>query len=359
MQENIVCCSTATPADQTAGHCQHNLQDQCLDCSHTPHPYQPQAVHRQMHQPSCATANIEYAEYTTQGGAQSAGQPSDSEEEVTVKVKGPTGDPIEHWDLHVGAQLDILGKMVVLKKANLSTQQWLDGQAGQLLAQKRALEAEVAKFAPVIHAGGLLPSKPQRSEPYGIRDKDQAPLGGKVNLRHLREDITLLAARLRQHKAHVPLAPEFKDLLTEGPDDWSLESQTPHSFASKTPTRALCSRLLTRSYTDANLPSTPSLPTLGETPNALSKLTALNRVNLSEWIDSIPLAASAARDKRCLFVATDTPTGNRLGPGSCKDKRKSGRPNLPGEWNTPGTPGAGGFQSTFRTPHPPYQVAQR
>lgn len=37
----------------------------------------------------------------------------------------------------------------------------------------------------------------------------------QVNLRHLREDITLLAARLRQHKAHVPLAPEFKDLLTE------------------------------------------------------------------------------------------------------------------------------------------------
>ena len=42
-----------------------------------------------------------------------------------------------------------------------------------------------------------------------------APTGGTVNLRHLRESVALLAARLRQHKAAVALPPELQDLAPQ------------------------------------------------------------------------------------------------------------------------------------------------
>jgi hypothetical protein len=39
--------------------------------------------------------------------------------------------------------------------------------------------------------------------------------GGRVNLRHLREDVIFAAWRLRQHKAPVQLPPELADLQPE------------------------------------------------------------------------------------------------------------------------------------------------
>jgi hypothetical protein len=39
--------------------------------------------------------------------------------------------------------------------------------------------------------------------------------GGRVNLRHLREDVAFAAWRLRQHKATVQLPPELADLQPE------------------------------------------------------------------------------------------------------------------------------------------------
>jgi hypothetical protein len=52
--------------------------------------------------------------------------------------------------------------------------------------------------------------------------------------------------------------------------------------------------------------SSQDLPALGETPNGLQALIAFNRVNLWDYIQSNPLAASAAIDRRNYCVAADS-----------------------------------------------------
>ena len=51
---------------------------------------------------------------------------------VTVQVFDVHHRPLEAWDLHVGAALDLCGRMVTLKTCNLETQEWLCRTARRL-----------------------------------------------------------------------------------------------------------------------------------------------------------------------------------------------------------------------------------
>jgi hypothetical protein len=92
---------------------------------------------------------------------------------------------------------------------------WLDGWAKLLLQQKHVLEQHLAKFCRVIPDQGLVKHSPERSDWSSPGLAAPAPTGGTVNLRHLRESIALLAARLRQHTAAVRLPRELQDLAPQ------------------------------------------------------------------------------------------------------------------------------------------------
>ncbi|GBG00635.1 hypothetical protein Rsub_13415 [Raphidocelis subcapitata] len=61
---------------------------------------------------------------------------------------GPSGLPIEPWDLHVGASLSILGRRVTLRRAAPATAAWIDAEAAHLAAARRRLLEALARFAP-------------------------------------------------------------------------------------------------------------------------------------------------------------------------------------------------------------------
>lgn len=269
--------------------------------------------------------------------------------EMWLRMAGGAGEALEQWDLHVGAELDVLGRKVVLRKASCSTIAWLDGWTRLLLQHKQRLEGQLSKFTPVIQGPELL----RRDRPpcmvgeAGLQANptELVATGGRVNLRHLREDIAFAAWRLRQHKATVHLPPELADLQPEGPAVWSIpgvaHSPTIHNpFAGlatcKTPHYATAHQLLHRSFKQQGSCrqslSSQELPALGETPNGLQALIAFNRVNLWEYIQSNPLAASAAVDRRNYRVADSA----RQAPGALQVQ----------------TPGAGSGGQGGKTPGP-------
>lgn len=197
----------------------------------------------------------------------------------------------------MGAELSLVGRKVVLKKASCMTMAWLDAWAKLLLQHKCRLEHQLSKFAPVIPCEGLVPHSPCRTD-WSSPGLPWAPTGGKVNLRHLRESVALLAARLRQHvcKAAVHLPRELQDLTPEGPYNWSIDELPqvvcvePFTPAAKHSTSA---QLLGRTFSRHG--TLKQLPSLGHTPGG-DRPAPCNLNNLMSWLQSIPLAASAAQD---------------------------------------------------------------
>ena len=59
---------------------------------------------------------------------------------METTVVGRAGHPLQEWDLHVGAELRILGRMVTLRKCSGETMRWLDYQARRLVRTKIRLE---------------------------------------------------------------------------------------------------------------------------------------------------------------------------------------------------------------------------
>jgi hypothetical protein len=148
-------------------------------------------------------------------------------------------------------------------QASCATMAWLDACAKLLLQQQHSLEQQLSKFTAVIPGQGLVRHSPQRSD-YASHNLPVTPTGGsvsclqteplslwspshacpgqhqhigcsrarnpasqesgrnvcsvcymQVSLRHLRESVALLAARLRQHKAAVLLPKALQDLTPQ------------------------------------------------------------------------------------------------------------------------------------------------
>lgn len=149
-----------------------------------------------------------------------------------VKVLTKNDLAITPWDLHVGATLHIMGKKVVLKKALLETQQWLDAVTSHLLSIKRALEHELLKFKPVQTLIDPLRGGPARSESFALQHHPR-PLGAKIHIRALQADIQSLSLSLRQFRpdgmlpaqqaavAMLSVLGSDVNEVIHGPRDWS------------------------------------------------------------------------------------------------------------------------------------------
>ncbi|GBF97213.1 hypothetical protein Rsub_10074 [Raphidocelis subcapitata] len=165
--------------------------------------------------------------------------------QATLMATGPSGLPIEPWDLHVGASLSILGRRVTLRRAAPATAAWIDAEAARLAAARRRLLEALARFAPAAAGfreggggagGGAAAGQGSAGGAAGVcscRGAGQGGggggsgsgggacgCGGSADLRRLRAEVALLAGRLRQFKARVPLPPDLQPLVGEGPASW-------------------------------------------------------------------------------------------------------------------------------------------
>ena len=61
-------------------------------------------------------------------------------------VTAAFGMPVQIWDLYIGAQLKVLGRLVTLSAASLETVQWLDSKAKALEKLKADLLTTIAKY---------------------------------------------------------------------------------------------------------------------------------------------------------------------------------------------------------------------
>jgi hypothetical protein len=57
-----------------------------------------------------------------------------------------SGRPLQGWDLHVGAKIDVLGRPTTLRQASLLTAQWLEAHRSRLRAVWQRLRAELTKY---------------------------------------------------------------------------------------------------------------------------------------------------------------------------------------------------------------------
>jgi len=105
-----------------------------------------------------------------------------------------------HWDLHVGARLNILGRPTTLMQANLFTTKWLDYQAARLGAIKEALEDQLRKYEtiPILAV-------------FATKSSDKRKGGGSVDLRFLLNMIQGLIQRLARYRPS--LAAGFSAML--------------------------------------------------------------------------------------------------------------------------------------------------
>eukprot|EP00163_Fabomonas_tropica_P010278 TRINITY_DN2037_c0_g1_i1.p1 TRINITY_DN2037_c0_g1~~TRINITY_DN2037_c0_g1_i1.p1 ORF type:complete len:211 (-),score=22.94 TRINITY_DN2037_c0_g1_i1:50-682(-) len=106
----------------------------------------------------------------------------------TLVVVGRDGLPLQCWDLHINAILDIMGKPTTLKRCDPLTQKWLDTQARYLNQQVQILEEKLHKFTSF-----------RVKAPNPMDSKDQyANLGGKIRLRSLVRIYSELREKLDQ-----------------------------------------------------------------------------------------------------------------------------------------------------------------
>ena len=105
-------------------------------------------------------------------------------------VVGVSG-PIDIWDLHVGAKLDLLGKATTLMQASLKTSAWNEEEGRRLMRLHDQLCAELHKY------GVQAPGASTRATPVVFREKTSK---GGVRLKVLIGDIARLYELLRSQR---------------------------------------------------------------------------------------------------------------------------------------------------------------
>lgn len=63
-----------------------------------------------------------------------------------LSVTAKNGRPIQCWDLHVGAKLNLLGKSTTLMQGSQHTLDWLDRHTKRLTKIKEELIGEILKY---------------------------------------------------------------------------------------------------------------------------------------------------------------------------------------------------------------------
>ncbi|KAG2501478.1 hypothetical protein HYH03_001256 [Edaphochlamys debaryana] len=195
---------------------------------------------------------------------------------LAMTVTTSAGEPIDEYDMHVGAELVIAGRKVTLRKcATLATLTWLDQQARAMLVAKYRLEEELSKFRPVVPVPAQY-EVAQRAERFDLQTHQHLPSGGRLCLRALFHWVMGLAEQLRQHRASLPPVPDAiagrvsgAVEALPGPPDWSPETKLD---------RRVSEALQRQAEVEAE--------------RAASAAVEDWRQDLPQWLNSIPLAAS-------------------------------------------------------------------
>ena len=115
-------------------------------------------------------------------------------------------DHLDQWDLHVGVQINILGKPTTLMQCSLATGNWLEYQAERLVRIKKAIEEQLAKYEVVKLPAAFVTKE---GPPLSRRVKKR----GSDDLRVMRSMVEDLQQRLAQYRPGV--AAIFGQLLEE------------------------------------------------------------------------------------------------------------------------------------------------
>ena len=74
----------------------------------------------------------------------------DNDQEISLynltSVTAKNGLPVQAWDLHIGAKLNLLGKSTTLLQGSMATIKWLEFHAKRLKGVKTRLEKELSKY---------------------------------------------------------------------------------------------------------------------------------------------------------------------------------------------------------------------
>ena len=128
------------------------------------------------------------------------------ENERSVGLQGLTsltargGQPVECWDLHVGAKLNMLGKPTTLLWADHATQLWIDFHSRRLRRIKAALEKQLRKYQ-------------TRPLPAALTFEKGSPFSGGTSLRALLEQIRKLRDTLAGFRPKLAQQLAAEDLL--------------------------------------------------------------------------------------------------------------------------------------------------
>ena len=115
----------------------------------------------------------------------------DNDRDVTLhglsSVTAKHGMPVQCWDLHVGAKLNILGKPTTLLQADGATVAWLEHHASRLAREKEALVAALRKYQ-------------TRALPPAVTFAKGARQPGGTSLRSLLDQIAKLRAAVAVYR---------------------------------------------------------------------------------------------------------------------------------------------------------------
>jgi len=108
--------------------------------------------------------------------------------------------PVQCWDLHVGAQIRVLGRRIALYSASLETRQWLEGKASALSRLKEELMVELAKYSTRPQPTAISFTRGERR--MDRHGRSQLVKGG-MSLRLLMERIHILTEELRKFRPSI------------------------------------------------------------------------------------------------------------------------------------------------------------
>mmetsp|Transcript_20930 Transcript_20930/g.35071 ORF Transcript_20930/g.35071 Transcript_20930/m.35071 type:complete len:297 (-) Transcript_20930:69-959(-) len=138
---------------------------------------------------------------------------------LAVNIYHRSGELLEPYDLHVGARVDCLGRMVTLHQASLDVLNWLDDQAQVLIKKKLELEDEVSKF---IHVRRTTIQQTSMKLNNFAANPVRAQ-GGRLNLRGLWNEVIYLQQEL--HFYRPPSSPHYEGKEEDGDEEEDLSGQ--------------------------------------------------------------------------------------------------------------------------------------
>lgn len=142
---------------------------------------------------SSMTKHVIDIEFDVDTGAVRVAMRGDDKTYSLSHVNGKDG-PLECWDLHVGARIDVLGRATTLMQATAATQAWIDHHALRLRRLIARMEAELVKY--------------DRATAATLMRKRQQPerKGGRNNLRGMLDLLDLLRRNLAKYRPKLAMS---------------------------------------------------------------------------------------------------------------------------------------------------------